>query len=343
MKLNRWSCLVFALALFAPASVEARPLEPTLARASTSSGAVVAYDPIVATFSIAACDTSAGIWGVAVASKFFSVGSVVPWTTAGGAVATQAQANTTFGPRGLDHLARGLTAQEALDVMIRGDENRSHRQVGIVDSNGNAATYTGAECQNWAGGKSGFGYACQGNILTGPEVVDAMAKAFESTPGYLGDRMLAALDAGDAAGGDSRGRQSAAIQLSKAGAGYGGGNNLLCDLRVDDHAQPFQELHRLYTLWKPNMLILEGYRLVEEGKFDEAIKGGEEAAKLDPDSGQPYYHLACYYARSGNAEQAMHYLGWAIQLDAKLKTQAATDTDLAPLRTREDWKRVVGS
>jgi len=306
--------------------------------------AVAALDePIVATFSIAACDTAAGIWGVAVASKFFSVGSVVPWTRAGGAVATQAQANTTFGPRGLDLLERGLTAQEALDVLLRADPGASHRQVGIVDAKGGAATFSGADCQTWAGGKTGFGYACQGNILTGPDVVDAMARAFESTPGFLGDRMLAALDAGDAAGGDSRGRQSAAIQLSKAGAGYGGGNDILCDLRVDDHAAPFAELRRIYNIWKPNMLILEGYRLVEEGKFAEAIKDGEEAARLDPESGQPFYHLACYYARSGNAEQAMHYLGWAIQLDPKLKTQATTDSDLAPLRAREDWKRLVGS
>lgn len=297
----------------------------------------------IATFSIAACDTAAGIWGVAVASKFFSVGSVVPWTRGDvGAVATQSQGNTSFGPRGLDLLERGLTAEETMVVLLRQDAGREHRQVGIVDANGGAATFTGKDCLVWAGGKTGPGYACQGNILTGPEVVDAMVKAFETTPGFLGDRMLAALEAGDKAGGDSRGRQSSAIKLSAVGQGYAGFNDVLCDLRVDDHKEPFVELRRLYNLWRPNVLIQEGYRLVEQKRYDDAIARGEEAAKLDPDSGQPLYHLACYYSRAGNAEKAMHYLLWAFQLDPKLKTQAATDTDLTPLQTRADWKTALG-
>ncbi|MBK8232185.1 MAG: DUF1028 domain-containing protein [Candidatus Eisenbacteria bacterium] len=300
--------------------------------------------PTVATFSIVACDTAAGIWGVAVASKFFSVGSVVPWTQGDvGAVATQSQANTTYGPAGLALLAAGKPAQEALDALIAADEGRAHRQVGIVDAAGRAATYTGPDCIAWAGGKTGYAYAVQGNILTGPEVVEAMARTFESTEGYLGERMLAALEAGDAAGGDSRGRQSACLKLAKTGAGFGGWNDVLCDLRVDDHASPFTELRRLYTVWRPNMLVLEGYRRVEEGRFAEAFAAGEAAARIDKDSGDPFYHLACYHARAGDAERAMHFLSWAVELNPKFKAQARTDTDLAPLREREDWKRLIGS
>jgi len=296
----------------------------------------------VATFSIAACDTVAGIWGVAVASRFFAVGSVVPWAEAGaGAVATQAFCNTTFGPRGLELLSRGLRPSEVLTVLLRPDTLREQRQVGIVDAHGRSATYTGKQCMNWAGGKSGPGYAVQGNILTGPEVVEAMARAFESSTGFLGDRMLAALAAGDSAGGDSRGHQGAAIYLASAGQGYAGYNDRFCDLRVDDNPQPLKELRRLYNVWRPTVLINEGYKLVEQGKYDQAIAKGEEAARLDPDSGQPFYHLACYQARAGNPEKAMHYLEWAVKLDATLRKAAARDSDLTPLRDRDDFRKLV--
>jgi uncharacterized Ntn-hydrolase superfamily protein len=293
----------------------------------------------VATFSIAACDTARHIWGVAVASKFLAVGSVVPWARGDvGAVATQAFANTSFGPRGLDLMERGLLPEEVLQVLLRGDPQRERRQVGLVDAKGRAATFTGKECMVWAGGKAGTGYTVQGNILAGPQVVDSMAHAFEASSGFLGDRMLAALEAGDAAGGDSRGRQSAAILLVSPGQGYGGNNDILCDLRVDDAQEPLHELRRVYNVWRPTQLITEGYRLVEAGKYAEAISLGEEAARLDPDSGQPFYHLACYYARAGDPDKAVHYLEWALKLDPTLAKGAATDTDLTPLRGREDFK-----
>ena len=298
----------------------------------------------VATFSFVAVDTASGIAGVVVASKFFAVGSVVPWARAEiGAIATQSFANTTFGPEGLALLEAGHAPQEALDALIAPDEGRDQRQVGIVDAHGRSATYTGAKCMAWAGGKSGPGYAAQGNILTGPEVVDLMVESFHSTAGqFLGDRLMDALEAGDAAGGDSRGRQSAALLLVQIGQGYGGFNDLLCDVRVDDHADPIRELRRVYNVWRPNQLIMEGYRLVEEGKVPEAIERGKKAAELRPDSGGPLYHLACYYSRGAQPDDAMHYLEWAIRLDPSLATQAKTDPDLAPLQMREDWARVVG-
>lgn len=202
---------------------------------------IVAWDP----------DPSPPEWGVAVASKFLAVGSAVPWAQAGaGAVATQALANLAYGPEGLALLASGMGAEEVVRDLTRGDAENSHRQVGIVDAVGRAATFTGSDCLHWAGGLTGEGYCCQGNILTGPDVVEAMAKAFEETKGELAARLLAALQAGDLAGGDSRGRQSAALYVVRDGGGYGGTVDRSVDLRVEDHPLPIPELKRLFDMHK---------------------------------------------------------------------------------------------
>lgn len=201
------------------------------------------------TFSIVARDTRARQLGVAVASKFLAVGAVVPWLEAEvGAIATQALANTRYGPDGLALLREGATAGDALDSLLAGDAGRDDRQAGIVDARGRAATHTGHSCMAWAGGRTGLGYAAQGNILTGPGVVDAMAESFESSSGALADRLLLALAAGDAAGGDRRGRQSAALAVVQPEGGYGGNDNSLVDLRVDDHLDPVGELRRLHDI-----------------------------------------------------------------------------------------------
>jgi uncharacterized Ntn-hydrolase superfamily protein len=208
------------------------------------------------TFSIAAWDPERGDWGVAVASKFPAVGAVVPWARAGvGAVATQAHANTEYGPEGLDLLAGGAGAESAVASLTGADEWRAQRQLGIVDASGGAATYTGAECLSWAGGLTGDGFACQGNILSGPEVVDEMARAYREAGGELVDRLLAALVAGDAAGGDRRGRQSAALLVVRAGGGYDERNDRYIDLRVDDHADPLVELVRIFRTFDDDYLI----------------------------------------------------------------------------------------
>jgi len=299
----------------------------------------------VATFSFVAHDPQSGISGVVVASKFLAVGSVVPWAEAGvGAIATQAFCNTTYGPGGLTALASGRTAQEVVDALTTADEGRASRQVGIVGVDGSSATHTGEDCMAWAGGRTGPGYAAQGNILTGSDVVDAMVDAFENSAGqFLGDRLLLALEAGDAAGGDSRGRQSSALLLVAAGKGYGGFNDRLCDLRVDEHTTPIRELRRIYNVWRPVQLINEGYSLVEEELYEEAIALGKEAAVLDPDSGDPYYHLACYHSRAGHLEDAMHYLNWALRLNPDLRGQTQEDPDLKPLREREDYRSLLES
>lgn len=203
------------------------------------------------TFSIVARSEDGESWGVAVASKFLAVGAAVPAAVAGvGALATQSFANVAYKGAGLALLDEGATAAVALDRLLEDDENRDLRQVGIVDAEGNAATYTGAGCFDWAGGRTGPGVAVQGNILTGPQVVDAMLAAWDGTAGEprLARRLLVALTAGDAAGGDRRGRQSAALMVVREGAGYAGLDDLAVDLRVDDHPEPVAELLRLFGL-----------------------------------------------------------------------------------------------
>lgn len=201
------------------------------------------------TFSIVAFDPDLQAWGVAVASKFPAVGAVVPWARAGaGAVATQSFANTSFGPQGLAAMAAGQNASETLETLLAADEGRASRQLGLVDASGQAATFTGQDCYDWAGGQHGPGFAVQGNILAGPEVLAAMVEAFEGSPAALPDRLLAALLAGDRAGGDRRGRQSAALLVVRAGAGYGGFNDRWLDYRVDDHDDPVPRLIELVQM-----------------------------------------------------------------------------------------------
>ena len=203
----------------------------------------------VATFSIVAFDPDTEALGVAVQSKFLAVGSIVPWARAGvGAVATQAMANFSYGPRGLDLMSRGKSAEETIQALISADDEREHRQLGVVDAEGRAATFTGGECFEWAGGVTGEHYAAQGNILVGRETVEVMAQTFEGTSGDLAGRLLAALEAGQAAGGDSRGKQSAALLVVREGGGYGGDNDRVVDLRVDDHPEPIRELLRIRDL-----------------------------------------------------------------------------------------------
>ncbi len=206
---------------------------------------------MISTFSIVAFDPKTGDLGVGVQSKFLAVGAVVPWAKAGvGAIATQSWANTSYGPKGLELLSRGLSAPEVVEMLIAEDEGRDLRQVGIVDARGRAAAYTGKGCFEWAGHIVGSGYACQGNILAGPRVVEAMAEAFEKSQGELAHRLLAALEAGQAAGGDRRGQQSAALLVVREKGGYGGFNDRYVDLRVDDHPEPIKELKRLLSLYE---------------------------------------------------------------------------------------------
>jgi uncharacterized Ntn-hydrolase superfamily protein len=236
---------------------------------------------VVATYSIVACDLEAGQWGVAVQSKFLSVGSVVPWAEAQvGAVATQAYANPRYGPQGLEKLSAGKSAQEVVDELVAADDGRSQRQVGVVDAQGGSATFTGEECLDWAGGRTGVGYAAQGNILVSAETVDALAETFEGSAGErLAERLLQCLVAAQAAGGDRRGQQSASLLVVERDGGYGGLSDLLVDLRVEDHERPIEELQRIHELHK------EIYEATPREKWidvDEALAAemSERLAKL---------------------------------------------------------------
>jgi uncharacterized Ntn-hydrolase superfamily protein len=223
--------------------------------------------PTLSTFSIVAHDADAQEWGIGVQSKFLAVGAVVPWAQAGvGAVATQSYANTSFGPNGLALMGQGLSARETLGRLISGDEDNARRQVGLVDAQGQPATFTGDECHAWAGGLTGAHYAAQGNILVSGATVEAMAHAFEEAQGELADRLVEALAAGQAAGGDRRGQQSASVLVVRPKGGYGGYTDRYLDLRVDDDPAPIERLKALVDLhhlfFKPpapgEMVAIEG-------------------------------------------------------------------------------------
>ena len=205
--------------------------------------------PPISTFSIVARDQQTGELGVAVQSKFIAVGSVVPYAKAGvGAIASQAWGNPRYGPIGLELLASGKSSDQVVKWLTSADPNQNYRQIAVLGLDGNASIFTGKRCNDWAGGKTGPGYAVQGNILQGPEVIDAMGKAFEESKGTLSERLISALWAGQIAGGDKRGKQSSALLVVREGWGYGGLTDRFRDLRVDDHPSPIQELERIYYI-----------------------------------------------------------------------------------------------
>jgi uncharacterized Ntn-hydrolase superfamily protein len=220
-----------------------RPIAPL-----SSGGCAISQIPSLSTFSIVAYDPAASEWGVAVQSKFLAVGAIVPWAKASaGAVATQARGNATFGPKGLAMMAEGVSAPEALERLIAADDERDHRQVGLIDAQGEAAIFTGEECLAWAGGLRGNHYAVQGNLLVSEATVEAMARAFEESSGELADRLVGALVTGQRAGGDRRGQQAAALLVVRENGGYGGDDRYV-DLRVDDAVRPIERLQALLDL-----------------------------------------------------------------------------------------------
>lgn len=260
------------------------------------------------TFSIVGFDPNTKELGVAVQSKFLGVGSVVPWAKAGvGAVATQSYANTSYGPKGFELIASGKCAKEAVAMLTVEDDQSELRQVGIVDAMGNAATYTGEKCYDWAGGITGQYFAAQGNILVSEETVTAMGRTFEEAEGALAERLLKALDAGQEAGGDSRGKQSAALLVVKENGGYGGFNDRYIELRVDDHLDPIKELIRIYQLHQlyfastreENIVHIEGN--VKDELTEQLIKHGylHTGAKI---SEKTLYEALTTYIHSENFE-----------------------------------------
>ena len=256
---------------------------------------VGALAEIVATYSIAACDLEAGQWGVATQSKFLGVGSVVPWAEPHvGAIATQAYANPRYGPDGLALLREGLSAEEVVERLTSADEGRNHRQLGLVDREGRGATYTGSECMDWAGGRTGACYAAQGNILVSAETVDAIAESFERTSGApLAERLLDCLDAAQAAGGDRRGQQSAALLVVEHEAGYANLTDSVVDLRVDEHERPLEELRRIYVMHQAifGKTPREDWLEVDDGLEDE-LRGRLARLGYDGELGEAFFTCA---------------------------------------------------
>jgi uncharacterized Ntn-hydrolase superfamily protein len=286
--------------------------------------------PPVSTFSIVAIDPESGELGVAVASRYFSVGSVVPWAMADvGAVATQADVNVGYGQQALDLLRQGVTAPEALKKLLAEDKfpGKDGRQVAIVDAKGNVAAYTGPQAPNWAGDRQGKTWSAQGNILVGPQVPQAMGKAFEGTQGALAEKLFAALKAGDAAGGDARGRQSASMLVVRKGGGRNTNNDRTIYINVDDNPDPFTELRRLLDL---NLAYLYGdqtFKAIDAGNMDRARAAAEKAVIYSPNSFGSHMRLAFLIYLTGDKQASLAEFS---------KTRA-----LNPANFEKQWKEEV--
>jgi len=286
--------------------------------------------PPVSTFSIVAIDPETGELGVAVASRYFSVGSVVPWAMAEvGAVATQADVNVGYGQQALDLLRQGVTAPEALKKLLAEDKfpGKDGRQVAIVDAKGNVAAYTGPQAPSWAGDRQGKTWSAQGNILVGPQVPQAMGKAFEGTQGELAEKLFAALKAGDAAGGDARGRQSASMLVVRKGGGRNTNNDRTIYINVDDNPDPFTELRRLLDL---NLAYLYGdqtFKAIDAGNMDRARAAAEKAVIYSPNSFGSHMRLAFLIYLTGDKQASLAEFS---------KTRA-----LNPANFEKQWKEEV--
>jgi uncharacterized Ntn-hydrolase superfamily protein len=297
------------------------------------------------TFSIVAVDLSTGEIGCAVQSKYFAVGNVVPWVRAGvGAVATQAAGVAAFGPRILDLLERGrLAPPEAIATALEDDEGRETRQLGVVDAAGAAGAHTGSQCNAWAGHRVGPGYAVQGNILAGEAVVVEMERAFLASSGSLAERLVSSLEAGQAAGGDSRGQQSAAVVVERPGAAAETreGIDRVCDLRVDDHAEPIAELRRLVGIHLRWDALRRATAHYAPGRYAAGAEILAVAHDRFPDDASILYDLACYECLDGRSEEALAHVRAAIELDPGLRAAAAGDADFAALAGEQAFRDAV--
>ena len=287
------------------------------------------------TFSIVAVDAAAGEVGCAVQSRYFAVGSVVPWAKAGvGAVATQAAGVAVYGTRTLELLAGGLAPQEAIEQVLAVDPGRESRQLGAVAADGTAGAFTGSECLAWAGHRVGDGYAVQGNILAGEAVVAGMERAFLETGGSLPERLVSALEAGQAAGGDARGQQSAAIVVERTGAAAESreGIDRICELRVEDHPTPIAELRRLLGIHQVWDALRRASFFHEPGRYREGVTILREAVDRHGDDAVLLYDLACFESLAGESEEALAHVTRSLELDPQLRPGAAADSDFDALR-----------
>jgi uncharacterized Ntn-hydrolase superfamily protein len=288
-----------------------------------------------ATFSIVAVDVAAGEVGCAVQSRYFAVGAVVPWAKAGvGAVATQAAGVAAYGPRVLSLLEEGVEPAAALDRALGVDPGRESRQLGVVTADGRAAAHTGSECMAWAGHRVGDGYAVQGNILAAEAVVAEMERAFLEGAGPLAERLVAALEAGQAAGGDARGQQSSALVVERTGAAADSreGIDRVCELRVEDHPEPIVELRRLLGIHQVWDALRRASFFHEPGRYREGATVLRDALARHGDHPVLLYDLACFESLAGDTGEAFEHVARSLELDPKLRPGAAVDSDFEALR-----------
>lgn len=301
-------------------------------------------DQTVATFSIVAFDPETGELGVGVQSRAFRAGAIVPFAKAGlGAIATQASANEAYGPEALRLLSEGASPAEVVRRLTTNDPGRESRQLAVIDTRGRVAAWTGSETSDWKGHIEGENFSVQGNILAGEEVVRAMARTFESSSGTLAERIMDALDAGQAAGGDARGKQAGGILVVKPiGEDPSRDNDLWVDIRVDDHPEPFEEMRRLLGMAVARNQSRRADALATEGRFAEALDAQQEAIELQPDNARYYYGLAELHALAGNGAEAVRALATAIERDANYRERAATDSDFDSIRDRPNFRELIG-
>ena len=303
------------------------------------------YDPdMLGTFSIIARDRATGELGMAVQSKAFGAGNRATTIKGGVAVvAHQASANPMYGALGLELLQAGMTPKDALEFMLRADEERDRRQVVILDAQGRTAGWSGSGTNEWKGHTCGTDFCAQGNILAGPEVVQAMVKSFGSSSGPLPERLMAALDAAQAAGGDARGMQSGAIVVAKPLAGSGGFSDRVLDIRVDDHRTPLLELRRLLNLWRSGQILSDANRLLTEGDVQSAAGAAQKATQLSPENDNAWVALAHMRLRAGQQEGALEALRKAIELNPTNARRLPLNDNFKSLRDHPEFRKLTGS
>jgi uncharacterized Ntn-hydrolase superfamily protein len=302
------------------------------------------YDPnSMGTFSIIARDPSTGELGMAVQSKAFAAGNRAMTIKGGVAViAHQASANPMYGSVGLELLAAGMAPQQALDFMVRADDGRDNRQVAILDMQGRSAAWTGKGANDWKGHRCGVNYCAQGNILVGEATVAALAQSFESSTGPLAERLMDALDAAQAAGGDARGMQSGALVIVRPLAGSGGFSDRAIDIRVDDHKTPLVELRRLLKMVRSGQLITDANRKVTEGNLAAATELAQKACELSPENDNAWVAIANIHLRADRKPAALDAIRKAVELNPGNKRQLPRNTNFASLVSDPAFTQIVG-
>jgi uncharacterized Ntn-hydrolase superfamily protein len=316
-----------------------------LAASSAAGAAGQDFDPdYTGTYSIIALDPSTGELGMAVQSKAFAVGNRTV-TGKGGLVvlAHQAQSNPMYGALAIELVQAGLTPQQALDQILRGDEGRERRQVAILDMQGRGAAWTGGGASDWKGHTCGKNYCAQGNSLAGPEVVGSMARTFETSAGPLADRLMSALDAAQAAGGDARGMQGASITIFKPLAGAAGWSDRMIDLRVDDHKTPLVELRRLLDIYWSGQMITEGNQKVNAGDLEGGLSMLLSARDKSPGNDNAWVALASAYLKAGKKAEALDAIAKALAINPSARRGLQRNTNFAALRADPEFVRLVSA